>query len=305
MIKDGWNQLRGKGNSVDDLAKGVAQSADDVTRGAVQGVDDVARGAAQGVDDVARAGSLASRMGGLRMIAGGAARLAWPVALVADAGVRAYDSHKVESRHDRLEEAANQGLLSKEDMQKVTDERNAGHSRNAAGFVGGTAGAIGGAKLGGMIGASIGSVIPVAGTAVGGGVGLVIGGFVGYLGGSKIGETASDMVTGHDASYAHTQQAMANLEANRLVTKGKGAEAGEAWAKAREKSGYVGAVETPGQVQGAEAQKAFEQNMSYTTSPIVATPTATTEVKPALKLSRGKSTTSYTNGQRESVSVTH
>ncbi len=260
MMREGWSKLRGHG---DDLVKASGNSADDVAKAAGQSADDLARGAATGLDDVAKAGSLASRAAGLKMLAGGVARIAVPVAIAADVGMRGYDSYNIESRHDELEKAHVGGALSKEDMQKVTEERNAGHARNAAGFAGGTAGGLIGLKAGASLGAAAGVFTGPAApvcvplfTVIGG----IAGGVGGYFGGSKIGEVASDTITGHDGSYSHTQRAIENLESNKLAVRDN-RETGEAWAKARDKAVQSGQMAIPGQLQGADARQQFAQNM--------------------------------------------
>jgi hypothetical protein len=312
MIKDGWNQLRGRGtevaNSADDVAKGVANSADDVAKGVANSADDVAKGVSNSADDVAKAGSLASRAAGLKTLAGGVARVAVPVAVAIDVGTRAYDSYNIESKHDAIEKAHASGALSKEDMQKVTEERNAGHIRNGAGFAGGTAGALVGLKAGAAIGATAGVFTgPAAPVAVPvfsflGGLG---GGIAGYLYGSKAGEKVADTITGHDGSYAHTQRAMDTLEASKLAPRDEVA-TGEAWAKARERAVQSGHVAVPGQLQDPAAKREFAQNMgagginSEAVQVGVEQPTPAVAPLPRAKISLGAKT-----GARQSQSVSH
>lgn len=219
-----------------------------------------APGASAVADDLAKAGGKAS------MIRGGAnvvTKIAVPVAIAAEVGMRGYESYKIEKRHDSVEDSHNQGLIDDEAMQKVTDERNAGHVRNVAGGVGGFAGAVAGFKIGGAIGAGAGLLTgpgAVVASPVLGFVGGLSGAIAGYYGGSKLAEAGSDMVTGHDSSYKHTQAALDAVRSNELRAAPEAA--GKSWAQARERATHQAGGPTPGLSTDPEAQRQFNQTFS-------------------------------------------
>ncbi len=161
--------------SVDDLAKAGVNVLDDVARSA----NGTARAASGSADDLARAGTDASRVG---EAAGGAtqagkalrvvAKVAVPIAVALDAGVRVHE-----------------GILTEQAFAKgnITEQqREVAHARNAAGMAGGWGGAFAGGELGAYVGGTAGSfVAPGPGTTVGGIIGAIGGGIAGYWGGEQ------------------------------------------------------------------------------------------------------------------------
>jgi hypothetical protein len=153
----------------DDAAR-LAQSAlDDIARAATHGIDDAARAA----DDVARAAAEGST------VAKTVAKVALPVAVAVDAGLRVREGVETEQRF-----AAGEITL---------QQREVAHARNAAGMAGGWAGAWAGAELGAAGGAAAGTAVaPGPGTAIGGVVGGVAGGVAGYFGGEAAAAAAAE-----------------------------------------------------------------------------------------------------------------
>jgi len=156
-----------------------------VGRGAVaaeEGVLQATRGTARAAEavEVAVTASKAERaISGL----GKAAKVAGPVAVALDVGLRIYRSHEVEEAYDK-------GEITRE-------QRNLEHAKNVTGCVGGWAGACAGAKLGGTAGAAIGTAIcPGVGTAIGGAVGGIAGAIGGYWAGEKAAEAGTGALLG-------------------------------------------------------------------------------------------------------------
>lgn len=159
-------------NEVAKASDDTARAADDVARAG----DDLLRSA----DDVARASS-----GGSSVIAGASAVLV-PVGIALDAGMRVVDGVETERKFEA-------GEISRH-------ERAVAHSRNAAGMVGGMAGAYGGAEAGTVGGAAIGTFFcPGIGTAIGGFVGGLAGGIGGYFAGDAVAAAGAEVAI--DAAY--------------------------------------------------------------------------------------------------------
>lgn len=287
--KNIWTKARAGGATsvADDAAKAGASVADDVVKAGAGVADDAAKAGARGIagaaDDVAAAGAKA---GLIRSGANVISKAAVPVALAAEVGLRGYDSYKIEKQHDAVEAASQKGIIDEATMQKVTEERNAGHARNVAGGVGGLAGAWAGFKVGGAIGVTAGALTgpgafvfsPVLGFA-----GAVTGAVAGYYAGSKLAEGATDMVTGHDSSYRHTQKALEAVQNGRSVA--GPADAGKSWAAAREKTEHQPGTGTP----GLSADPVAVQHFSQTFSSSYQTPSG--DIVPSVAtmgLSRGK-----------------
>lgn len=128
-------------------------------------------------DDVAR--SAASSGASLRAAKHVVAKIAIPVAVAADGGIRIHDAMDVEQQF-----AA--GDISAED-------REVAHARSAAGMMGGWIGAWVLAKFGAIGGAEAGiAVAPGPGTLVGTALGGVVGGIVGYFGGEAAAAAAAE-----------------------------------------------------------------------------------------------------------------
>jgi len=186
---------------IDDLAsKGISvlddavRASDDVARVANGLVDDAARSA----DDVARTANSAGK-GSSRIAKAlkGASKVAIPIAVGLDAGVRIKNGMDIEREFD-------DGKLSQQ-------QREVQHAKNAAGMPGGWAGAGAGAWAGGKFGAGIGSYGGPWGTAIGGAVGGGVGGVAGYIGGEAaleaVAECAVDAVHAAGTTVAETGQA--------------------------------------------------------------------------------------------------
>jgi len=256
-------------------AKGVANVADDAVKAGSKGLASTA-------DDVAMAGA---KTGLLRGAGNAISKVAVPVAVAAEVVLRGHDSYQIEKQHDSIEDAHSKGLVDSKTMDMVTEERNAGHTRNVAGGVGGLAGAWAGFKVGGAIGVAGGALTgpgAVVFSPLLGFVGAVSGAVVGYYAGSKLAEGASDMITGHDASYKHTQQALNAIQGGALTSSPEAS--GAAWAAAREKSGYQQVTSTPGLSSNPQVQQQFSQGFSTSyNAPSVDVP----ESAPVIPLARG------------------
>lgn len=172
---------------VDDLAAwgikvldDVAAPSEDVARALGRMSDDAIKGAANVGDDVARAAAAAERSAGtVAKVARVASKVAIPIAVAVDVGLRVNEGTTIERRFA-------EGELTQQ-------EREVSHAKNAAGMVGGWGGALAGAKLGAMGGGAAGScVAPGPGTVIGGAAGAVVGGVVGYFGGEAAAETAAE-----------------------------------------------------------------------------------------------------------------
>lgn len=153
-----------------DQASRLAQAAlHNIATAAGTGIDDAARA----TDDVARAAAEGST------VAKTVSKVALPVAVAVDAGLRVSDGVETEQRFAAGE--------------ITSQQREVAHARNASGMAGGWAGAWAGAQLGSVGGGAAGTaVVPGPGTAIGGVVGGVIGGVAGYIGGEMAAEAASD-----------------------------------------------------------------------------------------------------------------
>lgn len=193
----------------------------------------------------------------------GVSKVAVPLAVAAEVGVRGYQGYQIEQKHDTIEEAARQGLVGTDVMERVAAERNVGHVRNVAGGAGGLAGMWAGMKVGGAIGVAGGALTgpgalilsPVLGV-----TGAIAGGVAGYYYGGKIAEGAVNVVSGCDGSYSHTNRALDRL--NNGVGSLDPAEAGKSWAQARDKSGYQSGTHTPGLSNDPEVQQQFNRSIS-------------------------------------------
>lgn len=172
---------------VDDLAArginvldDVAASSDDVARALVRTSDDAIKGAANVGDDLARAAVAAEgSTGTVAKVAKVGSKIAIPIAVAVDVGLRVNEGVTIEQRFA-------EGELTQQ-------EREISHAKNAAGMVGGWGGALAGAKLGAMGGGAAGScVAPGPGTVIGGAAGAVVGGAVGYFGGEAAAEAAAE-----------------------------------------------------------------------------------------------------------------
>ena len=156
----------------------VGRGAVAAEEGALQATRGTAR-AAEALEVAATASKAERAMTGL----GKAAKVAGPVAVAVDVGVRIYRSHEVE-------EAYQKGEITRE-------QRNLEHAKNVTGCVGGWAGALAGAEAGGSVGAAIGTAIcPGVGTVIGGAVGGIAGAIGGYWAGEKAAEVGTEAVLG-------------------------------------------------------------------------------------------------------------
>jgi hypothetical protein len=146
----------------------------------VKSSDDAARLAQSALDDVARVSDDAARAAtkGTSLLKA-AAKIAVPVAIAVDGGLRIRDGMETERRFEV-------GDIS-------VHEREVAHAKNVAGMAGGWGGALAGAKLGALGGGAAGSAVaPGPGTAIGGVVGAIAGGVVGYVGGEAAAEVAAE-----------------------------------------------------------------------------------------------------------------
>lgn len=113
----------------------------------------------------------------------GMAKVAAPVAIAADAGLRIWESTEVENAYQR-------GEITRQ-------QRNLEHTKNVAGCIGGWAGAWAGGEAGASAGAAIGTAVcPGIGTAIGGLVGGIVGSVGGYFAGEKAAEAGTEAVFG-------------------------------------------------------------------------------------------------------------
>lgn len=153
----------------DDAARLAQAALDDIARVVAAGIDD----AALATDDVARAAAEGST------VAKTVAKVALPVAVAVDTGLRVRDGVETEQRFAAGE--------------ITSQQREVAHARNAAGMAGGWAGAWAGAELGAAGGAAAGTAVaPGPGTAIGGVVGGVAGGVAGYFGGEAAAAAAAE-----------------------------------------------------------------------------------------------------------------
>lgn len=150
-----------------------------LARGALERLARKAATAAGSIDDVARAGEAAAASRTVSTALRTTARVAVPVAVAFDAGLRVNEGVHIERRFAASE---------------ITQEqREVEHARNVAGMAGGWGGAWAGAKLGAMGGCYAGTgVAPGPGTVVGGVAGGIVGGVVGYVGGEAAAEAAAE-----------------------------------------------------------------------------------------------------------------
>lgn len=152
----------------DEAARIARSAANEAARGASQIADDALRAS----DDVVRA---AGKGGTVLRIA---AKVAVPVAVAVDGGLRVRDGLKIERQF--------------ENGEITVQEREIAHTKNVAGMAGGWGGALVGAKLGAVGGGAAGSAVaPGPGTAIGGVVGGITGGVAGYIGGEAAAEAAA------------------------------------------------------------------------------------------------------------------
>ena len=154
--------------------KAVCAAADDAARAASASSE-----AAGAIDDIARAGQVAAAKRTTGAVLRTAGRVAVPVGIALDAGLRVNEGLNIERRFDA-------GELTEE-------QREVEHARNAAGMAGGWGGALVGAKLGAMGGGAAGTAVaPGPGTAIGAGAGAVAGGVAGYVGGEAAAQAAAE-----------------------------------------------------------------------------------------------------------------
>jgi hypothetical protein len=158
----------------------TVKSTDEAARLAASGLDDLSRNTAQIVDDVARASDDAARAVSTgRTVLRATAKVAVPLAVAADGGLRIRDGLQTERQFQA-------GEISEE-------EREVAHAKNAAGMAGGWGGALAGAKLGTIGGGAAGSAVaPGPGTVVGGIAGGIAGGVAGYVAGEAAAEAAAE-----------------------------------------------------------------------------------------------------------------
>ncbi|MDY0167765.1 MAG: hypothetical protein RBS80_14550 [Thermoguttaceae bacterium] len=91
-VRGGKQAARMAGSMLDDAARAAGRSADDVARAAGRSADDVARAAGRAADDAARGAAEVGRSAGrAARVARGAAKVAVPVALAVDGGLRVRD----------------------------------------------------------------------------------------------------------------------------------------------------------------------------------------------------------------------
>ena len=158
----------------------TVRSSDKAARLASLAIDDAGRAAAGTIDDLSRFADDAARtVSKGRTILKVTAKIAVPLAVAVDGGLRMNDAVKVERQYER-------GAL-------TAQQREIAHSKNVAGMAGGWCCALAGAKLGAIGGGAVGTAIaPGPGTAVGGIAVGVTGGVVGYLAGEAAAEAAAE-----------------------------------------------------------------------------------------------------------------
>jgi hypothetical protein len=161
---------------ITEKAIGLTKTAlNDLGRCSAEAIESAASRTARLGDDAVRSADealVASGTAGAKVLKG-VAKVAVPVAVGVDIGMRAKDAVDVERRFDAGE---------------ITQEqRELAHAKNAAGLVGGWGGAVAGAEIGAAGGGAIGGPI-------GAGLGGVAGGVAGYFGGEVAMEAAADTV---------------------------------------------------------------------------------------------------------------
>ena len=156
--------------------------SDEAIRLAKTTLNDIAKVSTTGIDDVARATDhvLPPHVG---MIGKTISKVALPVAIVVDAGIRTLDVIEAENRFAAGE--------------ITSQQREIIHARNVTGMAGGLGGAWAGAEAGTIAGGAAGSVVaPGLGTVIGGVIGGVVGGVTGYIGGDAAGAEAGEWASG-------------------------------------------------------------------------------------------------------------
>lgn len=168
------------GEPVAAVLESVAATSDDATRLARAALAEVTNGVAQVTDEIARSADdvgRASAKGSLVLKT--AAKLAIPLAVAFDAGLRVADGINLEREFASGE--------------ITVQQRETAHVKNATGMAGGLAGAWVGVKLGTLGGGAAGTAVaPGPGTAIGGVVGGLAGGVAGYIGGEAAAEVAAE-----------------------------------------------------------------------------------------------------------------
>lgn len=208
----------------DDAARLARDALARTTRAVGAAADDAARVASAGseaagaVDDLARAGEVAAAERATGAVLRTAGRVAVPVAVAVDAGLRVNEGLNIERRFDA-------GELTQE-------QREVEHARNAAGMAGGWGGALVGAKLGAMGGGAAGTAVaPGPGTAIGGVAGCVAGGVAGYVGGEAAAEAAAEWAVErvHAAGTTIADASVIAWDATKHAAAVGTQAAGEAW----------------------------------------------------------------------------
>lgn len=193
--------------------------SDEASRLAQTAISDVSKATAGSIDDVSRASDDLARVAAEgSTVAKTLSKVALPVAVAVDAGIRVCDSIDTEQRF-----AAGQITMQQREVE---------HARNTAGLAGGWTGAWAGAQLGSLSGGAAGTAVaPGPGTAIGGVVGGVAGGVAGYVGGEMAAEAASDWAVNrvHAAGTTIADSAETAWNGVRYTTHSAAKGLGRAW----------------------------------------------------------------------------
>lgn len=163
QLSSSVNELKSASRAVTQAEKGLAASR----TGASAASKMANRGATIAAEEAA----------GMRTLG----KVAAPIAVAVDAGLRIWEANEVEEAYQRGE--------------ITRAERDLQHAKNVTGYIGGWAGAWAGAEMGGCAGAAIGTAIcPGLGTAIGGFVGGLAGAVGGYFAGEKIAEAGTEAI---------------------------------------------------------------------------------------------------------------
>lgn len=157
---------------LDDFSHATVVGTESVARGATKSAEGGARTASQAVNDAAHSadGALVAAESASGRVLKGVGKLAVPVAVGIDIGVRAKDAADIEKRFAAGE--------------ITQQQREVAHAKNTAGMAGGWGGAAGGAWVAGEAGAPLAAMTGPAAPYVEGAV-VVVGGVAGYYYGEE------------------------------------------------------------------------------------------------------------------------